>query len=112
GNIGFSVSFSVSLSPLPFHFPLHTRAGSCDRSDVNLERQAEERVSLLAFSKPPAQTRIGSDGQLHMAFPLGALLMLEAVVWAAAGSVCQRVRGRGGQSSCHLPPSERMGKPQ
>ena len=55
---------------------------------------------------------VGSDGQLHMAFPLGALLMLEAVVWAAAGSVCQRVRGRGGQSSCHLPPSERMGKPQ
>lgn len=39
----------------------------------------------------------GSDGQLHMAFPPKALLMLEAVVWAgAAGSVCQRVRGKGG----------------
>lgn len=48
----------------------------------------------------------GSDGQLHMAFPPKALLMLAAVVWAgAAGS------GRG-QSSCHLPPSQGMGKPR
>lgn len=45
---------------------------------------------------------VGSDGQLHMAFPLGALLMLEAVVWAAAGSVCYRVRGRGAEQ---LPPA-------
>ncbi len=50
----------------------------------------------------------GSDGQLHMAFPPKALLMLEAVVWAgAAGSVCQRVRGREGAEQ--LPPAPLRG---
>lgn len=51
----------------------------------------------------------GSDGQLHMAFPPRALLMLEAVVWAgaAAGSVCHRVRGREGAEQ--LPPAPLRG---
>lgn len=49
-----------------------------------------------------------SDQQLHMAFPPKALLMLEAVVWAgAAGSVCQRVRGREGAEQ--LPPAPLSG---
>lgn len=57
-----------------------------------------------------------SDGQLHMAFPLKALLMLEAVVWAgAAGSVCQRIRDReggreGGRAAATCPPFSGDGK--
>lgn len=53
----------------------------------------------------------GSDGQLHMAFPPRALLMLEAVVGCS-----QRQQGGGGfgggLSSCHLPHSEEMGNPE
>lgn len=55
----------------------------------------------------------GSDGQLHMAFALKALLMLEAAVWAgAAGSVCQRIRDRqgGGRAAATCPPFSGDGK--
>lgn len=45
-----------------------------------------------------------SAEQHHMALPPKACLMLESVVWAgAAGSVCQRVRGREGAEQ--LPPA-------
>lgn len=55
----------------------------------------------------------GSNGQLHMAFPSKALLMLEAVVWAgAADSVCQIIRDRlgGGRAAATCPRSCGVGK--
>ena len=43
-----SLSRSLSLlSPLPFHFPLHTRERSCDHTDVKPERQAGRQRNEL-----------------------------------------------------------------
>lgn len=56
---------------------------------------------------------VGGDGQLHMAFPPKASLMLEAVVgWSCWLCLPEGYETGRGQNSCHLPPSEGLEKPE
>lgn len=75
------LSRALSLSlPSPFHFPSTPERGHVTVLTSGLERQAEERVSLQAFNKPPTHTTtlgvcqsplaLGSVTQALSSFPL------------------------------------------
>lgn len=77
------------------------------------ERREREKGSVIIMGAEHVMCCVdGSDGQLHMAFPPKALLMLEAIVWAgAAGPVCQSVRDRErGRAAATCPPLRGDGK--